>query len=151
MTRAFRMSDKQQQYFVRDGRCQPVVRLFCWVRFAHSLVFCVVFYWLSFVFSSFLILLVIVLPVLLAGYRKCISGADPGFQVSGGGGALKKNWAERRELRKGLGYFMWKITILRKKIIFFRILEGAPGAPPPLSLGSAPAYLLSSLKTVNLA
>jgi hypothetical protein len=125
MTRAFRMSDKQQQYFVRDGRCQPVVRLFCWVRFAHSLVFCVVFYWLSFVFLSFLILLVIVLSVLLTGFRKCISGADPGFQVS---------WAERRELRKGLGYFVWKITILRKKIIFFRILEGAPGAPPPSPL-----------------
>jgi hypothetical protein len=31
-----------------------------------------------------------------------------------------------------LGYFVWKITILRQKIIFFPILGGAPGTPPPL-------------------
>ena len=38
----------------------------------------------------------------------------------------------RREARKILGYFVWKITILRQKIIFFPILGGrAPGAPPP--------------------
>jgi hypothetical protein len=40
----------------------------------------------------------------------------------------------RREARKLLGYFVWKITILRQKIIFFPILEGgggAPGTPPP--------------------
>ena len=37
-----------------------------------------------------------------------------------------------REARKFLRYFVWKITILRQKIIFFPILEGrAPGAPPP--------------------
>ena len=41
-----------------------------------------------------------------------------------GGGALKKNCAERREVLKFLGYFVWKITILRKKIIFFPIAEG---------------------------
>jgi hypothetical protein len=30
-----------------------------------------------------------------------------------------------------LGYFMWKITILRQQILFFPILGGgAPGAPP---------------------
>ena len=47
-----------------------------------------------------------------------------------------KNCAGRREARKMLGYFVWKITILRQKIIFFPILGGgAPGAPP----GSAPA------------
>jgi hypothetical protein len=50
------------------------------------------------------------------------AGADPGFQVRGG--ALKKNCAERREALKYLGYFVWKITILRKKIIFFPIAEG---------------------------
>ena len=63
------------------------------------------------------------------------SGADPGFQVRGS--ALKKNPAERREARKFLGYFVWKITILRKKSYFFPILGGARAgcAPPP---GSAP-------------
>ena len=36
-----------------------------------------------------------------------ISGADPGFQVrGGGGGALKKNCVERREGRIFLGYFV---------------------------------------------
>jgi hypothetical protein len=29
-----------------------------------------------------------------------------------------------REARKSLGYFVWKITILRQKIIFFPIAEG---------------------------
>ena len=52
-----------------------------------------------------------------------LPGADSGFQVRGG--ALKKNCAERREARKYLGYFLWKITILRQKIIFFSILGGA--------------------------
>ena len=49
------------------------------------------------------------------------SGADPGFQVRG---AHVKKCAERREARKFLGYFVWKITILRQKIIFFPIAEG---------------------------
>ena len=31
----------------------------------------------------------------------------------------------RREARKFLGYFVWKITILRQKMIFFPILGGA--------------------------
>ena len=78
-------------------------------------------------------------------------GADPGFQVRGGGGALKKIassggrrehfwgisceksrfYAKKsyffqlpREARKFLRYFVWKITILRQKIIFFPILGG---------------------------
>ena len=34
----------------------------------------------------------------------------------------------RKEARKFMGYFVWKITILRQKIIFFPIL----GPPPPL-------------------
>jgi hypothetical protein len=37
----------------------------------------------------------------------------------------------RREAQYFLGYFVWKITILRQKIIFFPILGGrALGAPP---------------------
>jgi hypothetical protein len=40
----------------------------------------------------------------------------------------------RREARKFLGYFVWKITILRQKIVFFSILGGARAgcAHPPL-------------------
>ena len=39
----------------------------------------------------------------------------------------------RREARKLLGYFVWKITILRQKILFFPILGGArPPLDPPL-------------------
>ena len=41
-----------------------------------------------------------------------------------GGGAHLKNCTERREARKCLGYFVWKITILRQKILFFPIAEG---------------------------
>ena len=33
----------------------------------------------------------------------------------------------RREARKFLGYFVWEITILRHKIIFFPILGGGGG------------------------
>ena len=51
---------------------------------------------------------------------------DSGFQVKGGG-ALKKNGAERREARKILGYFVWKFRILRQKKSCFPIL----GRPPP--------------------
>jgi hypothetical protein len=47
----------------------------------------------------------------------------------------------QREARKILGYFVWKITILRQKIIFFPILGGrAPGAPPldpPLKMATS--------------
>jgi hypothetical protein len=85
------------------------------------------------------------------------AGADPGFKVKGGalkenapsGGRREKFWGIsceksrfyakksdffqwRREARKFLGYFVWKITILRQKIIFFPILGGGgrTGAPP---------------------
>jgi hypothetical protein len=55
------------------------------------------------------------------------------------GGALKKIAPSGGGARKFLGYFVWKITILRQKIIFFPILGGggvrAGCAPPP---GSAP-------------
>ena len=75
------------------------------------------------------------------------SGADPGFKVKGahlkklGVFRVKKrfyanksySYQLRREARNILGYFVWKITILRQQIIFFTILGGgAPGAPPPL-------------------
>jgi hypothetical protein len=50
------------------------------------------------------------------------AGTDTGFQVRGG--AIKKNCAERKEARKSLGYFVWRITILRQKILFFAIAEG---------------------------
>ena len=39
------------------------------------------------------------------GMISLIAGADPGFQIRGGG-ALKKNCAERREVRKILWYFV---------------------------------------------
>ena len=61
-----------------------------------------------------------------------LTGADPGFQVRGGGDALKTNRAERRKARKFLGYFVLKITILCKKSYLFSNFRGggAPGAPP---------------------
>ena len=57
------------------------------------------------------------------------AGADPGFQVRGGGAHLKK--LRRAEGgAKIVGLFRVKITILRKKIIFLPILGGCvPGAP----------------------
>ena len=41
----------------------------------------------------------------------------------------------QREARKFLGYFVWKITISRQKIIFFPILGGGgrAGCAPPES------------------
>jgi hypothetical protein len=70
-------------------------------------------------------------------------------------GALKKICGERREARKLLGYFVWKITTLRQKIIFFPIIGGgvARRVPPPPP-GSAPemykAYYASEQKTSRL-
>ena len=50
-----------------------------------------------------------------------------------GGGAHLKKLRRAEEARKFLGYFVWKITILRQKIIFFPILGGArAGCAPPL-------------------
>ena len=83
-----------------------------------------------------------------------ITGADPGFQVRGGGGGRtliffwgiscekprfypkKSNFFQlRREARKFWGISCEKSRFYAKKIIFFPILGGrAPGAPP----GSAP-------------
>ena len=73
-----------------------------------------------------------------------ITGADSGFQVRGG--RTQKNCAERRESRKYLGYFVWKITILRQKIIFFsQFYWGVGGGfrmgpldPPPNNICKIP-------------
>ena len=48
------------------------------------------------------------------GIMNTSAGADPGFQVRGGG-ALKKIAPS-----EFLGYFVWKIAILRQKILFFQ-------------------------------
>ena len=40
------------------------------------------------------------------------------------GGAHLKKLRRAREVRQFLGYFVWKITILRQKIIFLPIVEG---------------------------
>jgi hypothetical protein len=73
-----------------------------------------------------------------------ITGADPGFQVRGG--RTSNICAERKEARKFLGYFVWKITILRQKILFFPILGGrVPGAPPPPPLDPLLYYQLISV------
>ena len=50
---------------------------------------------------------------------------------------FKLGWAHLKKL----GYFVWKITILRQKSKFFPILGGrALDAPPPLPPGSTPGY-----------
>ena len=59
-------------------------------------------------------------------YRSCLNiyqmqGWIQDFKL---GCTLKINRAEWREARKLLGHFLWKITILRKKILFFPILGG---------------------------
>ena len=57
-----------------------------------------------------------------------LTGADPGFQVRGT--HLKTIAPSGARCENYWGYFVWKITILSKNIIFFSILGG--GAPPPL-------------------
>ena len=71
--------------------------------------------------------------------------ADPGFQVRR---AHLKNCAERREARKFLRYFVWKITILRKKIIFFPILGGRGRPWMPLD-GRLLVYWVSSFRMLE--
>ena len=47
------------------------------------------------------------------------------FKLGGGGGGAHLKKLRRAEGgTKLLGYFVWKITILRQKIIFFSIAEG---------------------------
>ena len=68
-------------------------------------------------------------------YLKRSPGADPGFQVRGGA-HLKKS--RRVELgAKILGYFVWKITISRKKNHIFSNFRGGRRVHPP---GSAPDH-----------
>jgi hypothetical protein len=96
------------------------------------------------------------LLILHTGFLVGLPGTDPGFQVRGGGGALKNFvWGIsceksrfytkksyffqlRREARKCLGYFVWKITILCQKIILFPVLGCAlpPGSAPGCSIFS---------------
>ena len=59
----------------------------------------------------------------------CVSGADPGFQVRGGG-ALKKIAPSEGRRENCWGISCEKSRFYAKKIIFFPILGGrAPGAP----------------------
>ena len=63
------------------------------------------------------------------------------FKLGGGGVNIKK-LRRAKGSAKILGYYVWKITILHQKIIFFSNFRGGgggrePGAPP----GSAPVYL----------
>ena len=91
-------------------------------------------------------------------YNNTYAGADPGFQVRGSalkkiapsGGRRENFWGIsceksrfyakksyffqlRREARTFLGYFVWKITILCQKIIFFSNFRGGAHRvrPPP--------------------
>ena len=57
-------------------------------------------------------------------------GRYTGFRVIMG--VYLKNFAERSEARKCLGYFVGKIKILCKKIIFFPFLGEVAGCAPPL-------------------
>jgi hypothetical protein len=63
----------------------------------------------------------------------------------GGWGRTYKNCAERRETRKCVGYFVWKITILRQKIIFFPIL----GVRPPPANGITEILLKAALNIIT--
>jgi hypothetical protein len=58
----------------------------------------------------------------------CRQGRIQDFKL---GGRTLKNCAERKEARKFVGYFMWKITILRKKIIFSNFRGESAGFAPP--------------------
>jgi hypothetical protein len=76
-------------------------------------------------------------------------GADPGFQVRGV--ALKKI-APSGGMRENVwGISCEKITILRQKIIFFPILGGRSGAPPPWirPWDQTKNYVASPLNTSN--
>ena len=72
--------------------------------------------------------------------RTGFSGADPGFQVRGGGGALKKIAPSAGRRENCWGIPSEKSRFYAKKSIFFPILVGACSgcAPPPP--GSAPGF-----------
>ena len=67
------------------------------------------------------------------------------------GGVVENNRAERSEAGKYLGYFVWKITILRKQIIFFQILGGGGRRVTRRPPGSAPGSLSWLGGSVKLA
>ena len=115
-----------------------------------------------------------------------LAGADPGFQVRGGahlkkiapsGGRRENVWSIsceksrfyakksyffqlRGEARKFLRYFVWKITILRQKIIFFSNFRGGstPGWKSRSWLGTdtnmwwfnTPLLITGSLTAMNI-
>jgi len=56
--------------------------------------------------------------MLIQQFINAVQGRIQDFKL--GVDALKKDCAERREARKLLSYFVWKITIVRQKIIFFQ-------------------------------
>ena len=69
--------------------------------------------------------------ILQHDWRCNMQGRIQDFKLGGGGGRFKK--LRRAEGgAKFVGYFVWRITILCQKIIFFPILRGrAPSARPP--------------------
>ena len=71
--------------------------------------------------------------------------ADTGFYVRG---VFKKIVPSGGRRKFFLGYFVWKITILRQKIIFFPILGG--GTRRVLPPGSAPGNWLCSTRILLL-
>jgi hypothetical protein len=77
-------------------------------------------------------------------YAMYYTGTDPGFQA--GRGALKEICTERREGRKLLRYFVWKITILRQFFFIFSNFRGRFPPPPP---GSAPIIYVWSVYIID--
>ena len=78
---------------------------------------------------------------------RALSGADPGCQVRGGGGALKKIGASGGRREHFWGISCEKSRFYAKKIIFFPILGGGGGArrvrpPPPPPPLDPPLYIV---------
>jgi hypothetical protein len=68
-----------------------------------------------------------------------------------GEGALKKIATSGGRLENVLGYFVWKITILRQKFLFFPILGGGGGRTGCVPHWIRPCYVQSNiikLKTI---
>jgi hypothetical protein len=65
-------------------------------------------------------------------FTQCCSQFQGRIQYFKLRGVHLKKCTERRGVWKFLGYFVWKITVLCQKILFFPILVGgrATGAPP---------------------
>ena len=67
---------------------------------------------------------------------RLISGADPGFQVRGGGADLNFVW----------GISCEKSRFYAKKLYFFQFYEGGGGTPP----GSVPGASIQKLINIDL-